>query len=165
MGFDASRLRAGEAIAGASAIVLLGLVFLTPWYGLAGGVHRVASAAGISGSVDGWHGLSTLRWLILVTIAAALALAWLQATRRAPALPVSLSVIVTVLGLLTVLALIYRVLIAVPGPGSLIEGKIGAYLGLVVAAALTFGAFRSLREETRRDGSEAVIPVVALPAD
>lgn len=148
---------------GASALVLLALVFLLPWYGLSGEAERSAQALGISTSVNGWHSLTTLRWLMLVTIAAALALAILQGTRRAPALPVSLSVIVTVLGALTSIALVYRVLINVPGPSGLIDQKLGAYIGLLSALVLTYGAFRSLREEDPLDPARAAaIPTVSL---
>jgi len=160
----AARLRRGEVVAGVSAIVLLALMLLTPWYGLRGAGGRLAASAGLSSdvTVDGFNGLTTVRWLMLVTIVSALGLSWLQATRRAPALPVSFSVIVTVLGLLTTLALIYRVLINVPGPDALIQSRFGAYLGLAAAAALTYGAFRSLREESVPDGSEAGIPTVTV---
>jgi hypothetical protein len=160
--FDVSRLRSGEMIAGASATLLLALMLLAPWYGLSGAARHTAAALGGSGSVDGFDGLTHVRWLVLVTIATALGLTWLQVTRRAPALPVSFSVIVTVLGLLSVLALIYRVLINVPGPDSAFESKVGAYLGLVAACALTYGAFRSLREERPPDGSEKSIPIIEL---
>jgi hypothetical protein len=163
MGFRLSRLRGGEVIAGAGAVVLLVAMFAAPWYGLGGTAQRTASALGVSASVDGFNGLPTLRWLILVTIAAAVALSYMQATRRAPALPVSLSVIVTSLGFLTVLGLIYRVLIDVPGPNSVIETKLGAYLGLVCAIVLTCGGFRSLREEDHPDAQRnAAIPTVEL---
>ena len=92
-----------------------------------------------------------------------MALTCSQGTRRAPALPASLSVIALVLSVLTVLGLIYRVLISVPGPDSLGEAKVGAYLGLGCALVLSYGAFRSLREEDPPDPERnARIPVVEL---
>lgn len=126
-----------------SAVALLAFTFLLKWF--------APATPGASGAVNGWHGLTHLRWLVLVTILGALALVYFQATRRTPAIPASLSMIVTVLALLTLLALIYRVVIAVPGG----EGrKAGAWLGLASAAALLYGAFRSLRTEgiAERDG-------------
>jgi len=91
---------------------------------------------------------------MLVTIVAALALAILQGTQRAPALPVSFAAIATVLGALTSLALIYRVLISVPQG---LDQRVGAYLGLLSALALTYGRFtrcarrrRPIRRVTRR---------------
>ncbi len=163
MGFDAARLRSGEVIAGAGGVLLLALMFLLPWYGLTGRAARVAAALGASTSVDGWNGLTVVRWLMLLAALAAIALFTLQGTQRAPALPVSFSVIATVLGLVIVLALIYRVLLNVPGPDSLLEAKPGAYLGLLAACVLTYGSFRSMRVEAPADGSGGEIRTVTLP--
>ncbi len=120
-------LRRGELIAGGSAVVLAVLMFAAPWFG----------------AVDGWNGLTHLRWLELVAIVLALILVIAQATSRAPALPVSLSVITTVIGDLAFLALVYRVLINPPGHST----KVWAYLGLVAALALAWGGYLSMREE------------------
>jgi hypothetical protein len=145
--FDPSRLRRGELIAGGGAVVLAVSLFLLPWYGLRSPLGPTAASLGASTSFDGWNGLSHLRWLVLVTILVALALVWLQATRRAPALPVSASVVLTVLGFLTVLALIYRVVINVPGSDSLVDRKVGAFVGLLAAIVMTYGSYASMREE------------------
>jgi hypothetical protein len=148
MEFDVSRLRRGELIAGGGAVVLLVCLFLLPWYGIKAPFGPTAATLpGAHRSVDGWHGLAHLRWLVLVTIVLALALVWRQAAGRAPALPVSISVILTVVGLLNLVALIYRVLINVPGSDSLVERKPGGFIGLVAAIAVLYGAYRSLREE------------------
>jgi hypothetical protein len=154
MEFKPSRLRSGEWIAGVSALVLLAMMLL-PWYGHSGG----RSAPGISG----WDELINLRWLILVTIVAGLGLAGAQAACRGPAIPVTLSVIVTVLGGLTSLWLIYRVLISVPGSDGVLVQKPAAYLGLLCALALTVGGFRSMRQEDRFDPArDAEIPTITL---
>jgi hypothetical protein len=146
-----SRLRRGEVIAAAGAVVLLISLILLSWYGLSGAVQRSAAALGITTTISGWDALTDLRWLILVTAIVALALTFAQATSQAPAFPASLSAIATVLGALTSLALIYRVLINLPGPSDLVGARAGAYLGLVSAIALTVGAFLSLREEDPAD--------------
>jgi hypothetical protein len=147
MDFDPSRLRRGELIVGAGAIVLLASMFLLTWYGLSGTLGATASKLGLSTSVNGWHGLTNVRWLILVSAACGLALVFLQATQRAPAWPVSLSVIVTVLALITALALVYRVLINEPGPSNLIEPRAGAFVGLISALVLFYGGYESMRQE------------------
>jgi hypothetical protein len=144
MGFDPSRLRRGELLAGAGAVLLLVFMLAGKWYG-----HG-------PGSRTGWQALVDLRWLLAVTIAAAISLLLSQTTRRAPAVPVTMSIIVAVLGLLSVLALIYRVLINPPA-----HEQLGAFLGLISAAALAYGGFLSLRQEgiARRDEPRH-IPVV-----
>ncbi len=151
MEFNASRLRKGELIVGAGGIVLLASMFLLKWYGLGGSAASEAGRLGFPTSINGWHGLTTLRWFMLVTIGLSLALVFFQATRRSPAVPVSLSVVVTVVALITVIALIYRVLINEPGPDSLIDQKPGAYIGLIAMLAIVFGGFLSLREEGVRE--------------
>jgi hypothetical protein len=142
MEFEFSRLRRGELIAGVSGIVLLASLLLAPWYG-----SSAAAALGGSSSASGWSTLSVLRWLILLEGLTALALALSQAALRAPALPVSLSVVSMLLGVPTVIALIYRVLINLPGPDNLIGQRFGAFVGLIAAVAIVYGSFTSLRKE------------------
>jgi hypothetical protein len=147
MEVDPSRLRSGELIVGASGVVLLASVFLLKWYGLSATLAPTAKALGLATSVDGWDGLAKIRWLMLLTGVCALALVYLQAARPAPALPVTVSAVVTVLAILTTLALIYRVLLNPPGPDGLISTRAGAYVGLVSALVLSYGGYRSLRQE------------------
>ncbi|MBV9466773.1 MAG: hypothetical protein JO206_09070 [Solirubrobacterales bacterium] len=148
MSFELSRLRGGEVIAGTGSVILLASLFVLPWY-------RVGAAV----SLDGWHGLTHLRWLSLVTVIAGAALVYLQAARRAPALPVTVSVFVTVLGALTALWLIYRVLIDPPS-----GQQVGAYVGLLGACAIAYGGYASMRQEGIATADEPQeIPTVGLP--
>jgi hypothetical protein len=149
MDLDPGRLRRGELLAGTGAVLLLVFLLAGKWYG-----HG-------SGARTGWEALTSLRWLLLVTIAAALALVAAQVARRSPAIPVTLSMIVTVLGLITVLALIYRVLINAPA-----HEQAGAFLGLLFAIGLAYGGYLSLREEgiARRDAPRE-IPIVRPSAE
>jgi len=162
--FDPSRLRRGEWIVAAGAVLLAAAMFLLPWYGVKSPLGPTAASLGRSTSWDGWHGLTNIRWLVLVTILVALALVWLQATRRAPALPVSFGVIVMVLGLLTTLALIYRVVIDVPGANSLVDRKAGGFVGIVATIAIFYGGYRSIREEGLGPRDERIeVERVSLP--
>lgn len=163
MDFDPARLRRGEIVVGAGAVVLLASMFFLKWYGLSTIAGPTAANPSVSGSLNGWDALLHLRWLILVTIACGLGLVFAQTTRRAPALPVSMSVIVTVLGVPTALALAYRVLINTPGPDSLLQPKAGAFVGLLGAIALSGGGYLSMRQEgvAPRDGPSEV-PTVRL---
>jgi hypothetical protein len=147
MELDLGRLRRGELIAAGSAVVLLAVLFVLKWYGVGGAIGAFAAQAGVSTSVNGWHALTILRWLMLLTIIAALVLAYLQASQRSPALPVSASVIVSVLGGLLTILLIYRVLINEPGPDNLVDQKVGAFIGLLSAVGITYGGYESMREE------------------
>jgi hypothetical protein len=161
MRFNPKRLRSGEVIAGVAALVLLLSMLLMSWYGLRGRTGPPGSRIAVTLDESGWNGLSHVRWLLLVSVAAALGLLVLQATRRAPALPAAFSVIVTVLATLSALALIYRVLISAPG-----SRLLGAFVGLVSGVALLYGGYRSLREEGIAEGDAPTdIPVVELDGD
>ena len=149
MDFHPSRLRRGEVVAGASALALLVFMLVEKWYGTGGG------------SRSGWESLVGLRWLLVATIAAACALVITQATRRAPAVPVTISLLVAVLGVISVLALVYRVLINPPA-----HEQAGAFLGLISAIGIAYGGYLSLRQEgiARRDAPRE-IPVVRAGRD
>ncbi len=148
--FEPRRLRWGEMIAGGSAVLLLIFLFALKWYALGGSLSQTANNIGAKTSWTGWSGLNHLRWFLLLTIIMGLALTLFQASQRAPAIPATLSVFVTVLGALSVLALIYRVVINPPS-GSGVGERPGAYLGLVAAIGILYGGYRSLRQEAGTD--------------
>jgi hypothetical protein len=120
-------------LAGASAVLLAIFMVGGKWYG---------TGSGSSGSQTGWQALTDLRWLLLVTIVAAAGLVFAQAARRAPAIPVTMSLVVMLLGIVSVVALIYRVLISPPP-----HEEAGAYLGLLWAFGIALGGYFSLRQE------------------
>jgi hypothetical protein len=143
MSFDLSRLRRGEWTVGAGSVVLLASMLLLPWYG-------------DSRTIDGWNALSHFRWLVVVTLIAAGALLLFTATRRAPAVPVTLSLLVAVLGALCTAWLLYRVAID-PIAGR----KVGGWVGLAGAAAIAYGGLSALRREgIAASDAPAAIPTV-----
>ena len=138
MRFAPSRLRSGEWVVAISALVLLVAMFVPTWY-----EARIPGVA----PRDGFHSLTGLRWLVLIALAVAFALVFLQGTRKAPALPVSFSVF----GALTSLWMIYRVLISTPSSASRYKQTAAPYIGLASVLALTNGGYRSMREEDKPD--------------
>jgi hypothetical protein len=110
----ADRLRLGELLAGGSALLLFAVMFLD-WYELRltpltpGGLTR-------SAGYSAWGAFSIVDLFLALTVVAAVALVYAQATRPAPALPVSLSVIVTVIGGVAVVLIVIRIA-AVPRLG------------------------------------------------
>src|SRR6202035_4066585 len=91
LNFRRTRVRWPEWVVAGSALVLLIAIFALKWYSVG------------QQSVNGWHGVSHLRWLMLITIVAAFALLLFQATRPSPAIPVTLSLFVTLVGAGTVI--------------------------------------------------------------
>lgn len=157
-----SRLRRGELVAGAGGVLLFVFMFVPSWYALNGTFSQTAADLGTRTSWNGWWGLGGWRYLVLVTILAVLALAYFQAAERAPAIPVTLGVIVTVLGALSVVAVIYRILAGPPNSGSVLHQQIGPYLGLLAALAIAYGGYASLREEGGTDPAALEIETVRV---
>lgn len=124
------RLRRGEIVAGACGGALLAFSFTL--------------------TRDGRR-LTGVRLLVVMAAVAGLALAAVQAACRAPALPVSVGVIVMALGMLAVAALALRALRGRAAPGA-----------LAAAAGLVLGGMWSLRQE---DGwvPDAEHPVERVP--
>jgi hypothetical protein len=159
---DFGRLRRGELIAGAGGTLLLVFLFVPPWYALNGELSQTASNLGAHTSWNGWWGLGGWRYLVLLTIIASLALVYFQAAERAPAIPVTAGVIMTVLGVLSVLALLYRLLAGPPSDGAFLHQQVGPYLGLLAALAIVYGGYASLRAESGSDPAAVEIETVRL---
>ena len=146
-----SRLRWPEWVVGISAVVMLVALFGMNWFTVgSGGLPQT------SYSLNGWHGLSHGRWLLLITILAGLALFVLQATRPTPTLPSTMSVVVLILGLLATIWLVVRVIIDPPA-----GRDAGGWVALASAIALTLGGWRSLATEgIAPEDAPADIPLV-----
>jgi hypothetical protein len=151
---DVSRLRQGEKIAAIAGILLLVFMFL-PWYGLGGQLGQFGDAAGIDTDVSAWGAFDLLDLLLFLIAAVAIAQAVLTASQNSPALPISANVITTAAGGLGTLLILYRILNQ-PGPNDVIDVKYGVFLGLLACAAIAYGGFKAMQDETT--------PGVAQPA-
>jgi len=151
-----SRVRAPEWVIGVTSAALLVVLFATPWYEI---VRRRGAGHGIA--ANGWQSLSILGPCMLLVGVLGAAVLWLQATRRAPALPASVTVFELLLSLPVSIGLVVRVLIA--HPQGTVEVRYGAYLGLALTLAVLAGCYRSLRRDgiTAHD-APAQIEVVRL---
>lgn len=158
MGLRVSRLRRPEWLVGAGGVVLLVAMFLMPWYTLTLSSHPPGPIALIPQQIDGWHGLQIGHWFLLLAILLALATAFFQAQRRAPAFPVTLTVLASIFGGVSVLWLLIRVLIAPPGGRG-----IGGWIALLGAATITYGGIASMRlEGIALEDGPAEIPQIDL---
>jgi hypothetical protein len=154
---DSSRLRTGETVAGIGGAALFLFLFFD-WFSGAGvsvSTQTLANGApvqtGISHpGVSGWDALTDLPgFLIISSGAAGLALAWLAASGQRVNVPVPRGGVTAGLGALAVGLILWRMLAGSP------TLKIGIFLGLGAAIAITVGAVMALRE----DGIEPLLAV------
>jgi hypothetical protein len=145
------KLSPGEKIAGGSAILLFIFMFFD-WFGV-----EVTGVGGFSGSVPGgggsaWDALDFIPIVLLVTIVAALVLVGLRLTDSAYEPPVPMSTIVTVLGVISVLLILFRI-IDPPSFGDFggvsVDAtlSLGIFLGLIAAGGIAFGGYSTMKEE------------------
>ena len=107
----------GELTSAICALLLLVFLFATKWYGVAGVPDPSAARPAISTAENGWDGLTIVRWVMLATALVALGSVVLHASQRRHGTKTDTSRVITALGSLTSLLLIYRVLIALPTGG------------------------------------------------
>jgi hypothetical protein len=136
----------GEVLSAASAVLLLVVMFAFAWYGVDGIPGRTSR---LVYAENAWHGLTLIRWLMLVTIAVSVGSLLLHFSQRAHGGRTETGVAVTLLGTITSAVLIYRVLIVLPSSEQVVDQKLGAFLGLVCALGVAYGGLASLREERR----------------
>jgi hypothetical protein len=146
---DMTRLRTGDRIYGIAGIALFIIMFLS-WYSYG----SVATGIAVSGgtvhttgtteiTLDAWDAFDFIQIVLLITVIAAVGAAALRASGSELNLPMPTSTIVTGLGGLSTLLVVYR-LLDTPYDGS---RKYGAFLGLIAVAAITYGGWRAMQEE------------------
>jgi hypothetical protein len=148
---DVDKLNTGEKIAGVSAVLLFIFMFFN-WFGV-----EVSGAGGVSGSVPGaggsaWDALEFIPIVLVITIVVTLIDVFLRLSDSDYEPPVSLNVAVAVLGGLSVLLILFRI-VDPPNFGSFggfsVDGTVefGIFLGLIAAAGIAYGGYRGMQEE------------------
>jgi hypothetical protein len=148
---DIDKLNTGEKVAGVSAVLLFIFMFFD-WFGVevsgSGGFSQTVPDAGGSA----WDALDFIPIVLVVTIVIALVNVFLRLSDSDYEPPVSMNVAVAVLGGLSTLLVLYRI-IDPPGFGSFggisVDATLsfGIFLGLVSAAGIAFGGYRGMQEE------------------
>jgi hypothetical protein len=146
-------LRRPDRIMVSGALALFVCMFFFKWYGFStslsnvGGVNLQASA-----SYDGWHAFTVSRWIWLLTIIVALAVVALRAGWLTLELPLPPAVVVTAAGCLSSALVVYRILdhpavsANFAGVHASVGIKLGIWLGLLAAAAITYGGYLAMQE-------------------
>jgi hypothetical protein len=145
------KLSPGEKIAGGSAILLFIFMFFE-WFGV-----EVSGVGGFSGSVPGgggnaWDALDFIPIILVIAIIAALVMAGLRLADSPYEPSVSMSTIVTVLGVISVLLILFRI---IDPPSFASYGgvsvdatlSLGIFLGLIAAGGIAFGGYSTMKEE------------------
>ena len=149
---DSSRLRTGEIVAGIGGVALFVFLFFD-WFGggaeVSGSVLNGTAILSHPG-ISGWDSLVDLPgFLIILSGVAGIALAYLAAAGQRVNIPVRRGAITSLLGVLAVLLILWRMFAGSP------TLKIGVFLGLGAAIAITAGALMALGE----DGFQPLVAV------
>lgn len=144
---DADRLSTGEKIAGASAVLLFIFMFFD-WFKVDIDGGEGLFSVSVGGSA--WDALDVIPIILMLAIVAAVAVAVIRLTDAVFEPPVSMNAIVAILGGISVLLILYRI-IDPPGagdvPGVDVSPALGIFLGLIAAAGITYGGYRGMQEE------------------
>jgi hypothetical protein len=142
------RAPTGELTSALSALGLLIVTFALKWYGVVALPHS-ADRSGIQSAVSAWTELTLARWLILASVLVAFTSVALHVSQRTHGSQTDTSLIVTTVAALTAGVLAYRVLINMPSPHSVIDAKLGAYVGVLAATGVALGGFESVLAQRR----------------
>jgi hypothetical protein len=145
------RVYRGELTSAVSALALLALMFATKWYGVAGVPDPSAARPVVVANENAWHGLTDIRWVMLITIAAVLGSVVLHSSQRTHGTRTDTSWLLLGCGALTSVLVFVRVLIFLPEPSKVIDQKLGAVLGSVAALGIALGGLESVRERRNRE--------------
>ena len=148
-----SRLRISDWLLGASSLALIVVLFGLDWYQVKPQFRSSLLVLGERVTANGWQVYTWIGPLCVIVAALGILYAVLQATRRAPALPVLTVIVLTPFSWLLSVALVVRVLLARPslvlpgGQHSALQVCDGAYAGLGLALIITVCGWLSLRRE------------------
>jgi multisubunit Na+/H+ antiporter MnhF subunit len=145
---DLDRMSTGEKIADASAVLLFIFMFFE-WFNvdISGGEGLFT----ISGGFNAWESFSFIDIILLITVLAAVAVAVIRLTDALVEPPVSVNAVVAILGAISVLLIVYRIIdppdFGVDVSGFDVGPSIGVFLGLIAAAGIAYGGYRAMQEE------------------
>jgi len=140
---DVSRLNQGEKLAGIAGIALLLIMFILDWF-------TVDAGFGFEFGGNAWETMELIRFILLLTAIAGIALAVTSASQTKVDLPVALSAITAGLGILAVVLVAFRILSPPDGgAGDVVDvGRgIGVFLGLIAAGGVAAGGWMAMQEE------------------
>lgn len=165
---DLGSLSKGEGVAGISAILLLASMFVD-WYRFeqGGSLLVLVEPFGMSGSA--WEALGFIPFFLVLPIAITIGTCLLAPGSSKGDLMVPLSIVVTVLGAISSMLILYRIVVP-PGPRDFAlsasagipfyaRPELGIYLALLAAVGIAFGGCLAMFLEGRlRLGARGLRP-------
>ncbi len=148
---DVNKLNTGEKVAGVSAVLLFVSMFLD-WFGveISGEGGSVSFGSGAGGSA--WDALDFIPIVLVLAVVVAVVNAVLRLSDSEYEPPISMNVVVAVLGGISVLLILFRI-ISPPGFGTFggvsVDATLeyGIFLGLLAAIGIAFGGYKAMQEE------------------
>lgn len=140
---DVNKLSTGEKIAGASGVLLFIFMFLD-WFSVSVGSGFIPVASG-----NAWDWLDVIPIILLIAVVAAVGVAVVRLTDAVFEPAISMNAVVAVLGAISFLLILYRI-ISPPDSGFSeidVSPAVGIFLSLIAAAGITFGGYRAMQEE------------------
>jgi hypothetical protein len=158
MSLRTTRLTLAEWVLGLGSVLLLADLFGASWFAYVARFRAFATMLGQSPGANGWQAFTVLGPLTLIVCLAGIAIMWLTAARRSPALPVVITTLLLPVSFVQAALVAIRVLLDGPsvhlaqaGGTNVIEARPGAYIGLALSVLVFAGVYLSLR----RDGVAA----------
>jgi hypothetical protein len=148
--FDRSRLSQGELIAGIAGLVLLIDLWFS-WYGVkVSGAGGVLKGFSIGVSANAWESFGLIDLILFVVAIACIGVAVMRALGRLPDLPYPPATIIAIAGGIALLLILFRTISPPVDTGGVtgidVTRKIGLWIGLLSAAAITYGGWRAMQE-------------------
>jgi hypothetical protein len=151
--FDFARLRRPEWLMGGGALALFIAMFFFQWFGTSlTTTARSGSSLNLSASANAWHSLHNTRWVLLLTVLAALAAVIEIAADRSWRLPVPLPTVVTALATISSALVLYRIFQHPHGDETLsgiasfkYGAQLGLYLGFLACLATGAGGYLTVQ--------------------
>jgi uncharacterized membrane protein YhaH (DUF805 family) len=140
---DVDRLSTGEKIAGVSAVLLFIFMFFD-WFSVSVGNGFYSATAG-----NAWDWLDVIPIILLLAIVAAVGVAVVRLTDAVFEPAISMNAVVAVLGAISFLLILYRI-VSPPDSGFSeidVSPAFGIFLGLIAAAGIAYGGYRAMQEE------------------
>lgn len=140
---DIDKLSTGEKIAGISAVLLFIFMFLD-WFSVSVGNGFIPVASG-----NAWDWLDVIPIILLLAIVVAVGVAVVRLTDAVFEPAISMNAVVAVLGAISFLLILYRI-ISPPDSGFSeidVSPAVGIFLSLVAAAGVAYGGYQAMQEE------------------